>query len=127
MSADAVEHTRLDIGPSGFSRILDDGPIPATHVRGMSVFSQNEAAANVTLEVQESDDRATWYVVPFSSPWVAGLLSLELVPKSEHTILFQIARRYLRFASLPVPQAGSVHLLCVQFPPRGAAEAEEGS
>jgi len=127
LSSDAVEHTRLIIEPDGLSRILDDGPIPATHVRGMSVFSQNEADASVTLEVQDSDDGASWYVVSFSTPFAAGLLSLAMVPKSEHTILFQTARRYLRFGGSPVPQNGSVHLLCVQFPPRGEAEEEEGS
>ena len=123
--AEVLEHTRLDIGPSGRSRVLDDGEIPATHVRGMTVFVESEADADVTLEVHDSGDQVTWTVLPFSTPWASGLLSLLMVPKSDHAILFQTAQRYLRFVAAPVPQNGSVHLTLVQFPPRGEAEAAE--
>ena len=120
-----VERTHFYVGTDG-TFVLDGGDVPATYVRGMSVHLQNDSNTDLVLDVQDSADGVTWAILPFSNHLAAGLLTLDVVSKSEHAILLETGRRYLRFRVAPAPDAGNVFFSCYQCIPRGPL-APEGS
>lgn len=118
-----LEHTRFAVGPEG-EYLWDGGPLPATFIRGMAVFVNNDGAVPVDLTVLDSADSSAWAIVPFSTFQASGLLALGMASKSQHVLTFQTGRRYLRFVTTPAPDHGLVMVQCVQYPPRGPLAIE---
>ena len=76
--------------------------------------------------VQDSDDGATWAVLPFSTPGASGQLTRVVVERGQAVLLIQTARQYLRVSVAEEPGQG-VYVWLVEFPPRPRAPGDYGS
>lgn len=94
---------------------IDEWPI---HISGSGLFVWNESQTlTVTLRVYDSDDGVTWNVVDFATPTNHGLTSIDVIPHSYASILFQSARRYVRF-ELDENNPDGMFFHLVQWQPR---------
>jgi len=101
------------------------------HPAGMCLAFKNESDALATISIEESEDGVAWNPVLFSTPVVAGLPSLDLVPLANAMVLFVTRMRYVRIVATPDPNANvdkvaeGLWMWSFEYPPINAQTAAE--
>ena len=104
-------------GMSGAWSVITRGQ--QVHFGGASIHIRNRSQLQVRISVADGNDGAVYTPVLFSdSANNSNLPFIDIIALGEQTILFESARRFLRFTVAP-PVAGDVVFDLTQFPPRG--------